>query len=103
MVSWRKALLGRVTDKPVSVPGNNYISVIKNTSPKAWKQAIKNFESSQRKIEKFLASSDDRMLEKVSPTSGYLYYELLTFVLVHDTYHLGQIVMLKKMLGKKMK
>ncbi len=98
MIAWRKALIGRVMDKPVKHPGYNYISQIKDTSSKAWKDTLKKFERSQKDIITFLNKSSDPLLEKISPTSGYSYYELLLAILQHDTYHIGQIVLIKKMM-----
>ena len=97
MISWRNALIGRVKDKPVAYPNNNYIAEIKNTTPKAWKDTLKKFEKSQKSIISFLNKSKDPLLEKISPTSGYSYYELVLAILQHDTYHIGQIVVIKKM------
>lgn len=99
MISWRNALIARVKDKPVAYPNNNYIAEIKNTTPKAWKDTLKKFEKSQKSIISFLNKSKDPLLEKVSPTSGYSYYELVLAILQHDTYHIGQIVLIKKMIG----
>jgi uncharacterized damage-inducible protein DinB len=97
MIAWRKALLARVKDKPVSQPDDNFIFPVKDTSPKAWKETIKRFESSQKSLVAFLGKSKDSMLEKVSPTSGYSYYELIMAILLHDTYHIGQIMLIKKL------
>lgn len=97
MIAWRNALIGRVMDKPVKHPRNNYIYQIKDTSSKAWKDTIKEFEKSQKSIITFLNRSNDPLLEKISPTSGYSYYELVLAILQHDTYHIGQIVVIKKM------
>jgi uncharacterized damage-inducible protein DinB len=99
MISWREALLGRLMDKPVDVPDNNFISELSDTSDKAWQETIKKFEYSQQKILKFLENSKEDMLETISPTSGYSYYELTMSIMLHDTYHLGQIVLIKKLIS----
>jgi uncharacterized damage-inducible protein DinB len=98
MIACREALIARVKDKPVAYPDGNYISEIKNTTPKAWKDTLKKFEKSQKNIISFLNRSNDPLLEKISPTSEYSYYELVLAILQHDTYHIGQIVLIKKML-----
>ena len=100
MILWRNALLSRLKDKSVKVPSNNFISEVKNKSFRAWKDTIKKFEQSQKKIITFLNKSDETMLEKISPASSYSYYELAIAILLHDTYHLGQIVIIKKLLDK---
>ena len=98
MISWRKALITRVKGKAVKYSDNNFISEIKVKSPKAWKETINKFRKSQRDIISFLQKSDDILLETVSSTSGYTYYELVEAILIHDSYHLGQIVLIKKLL-----
>ncbi len=98
MIMWRTALIARVMDKPISHPDNNYIEEIKDTSAATWKQTIKRFERSQKDITSFLGSSEDELLDKVSPSSGYSYYELVMSIVIHDSYHLGQIVLIKKMM-----
>lgn len=98
MILWRRALIARVMDTPVSAPNDNFISEIKDTSPASWKRIIKDFESSQKEITSFLLKQDDRIFDKISPASGYSYYELTAAILLHDTYHLGQIVLIKKLL-----
>jgi uncharacterized damage-inducible protein DinB len=100
MISWRKALLGRVKDKPVKVPSNNFILPVKDTSTRAWKDTLKKFERSQKEIIVFLNKADESVLEIISPTSRYSYYELVIAILLHDTYHIGQIVLLKKDVGE---
>lgn len=98
MILWRSALIGRVMDKPIAHPDDNYIAEIKDTSAAAWKDTIKRFERSQKDILEFLGSSEDKLLEKVSPSSGYSYFELVMSIVIHDSYHLGQIVLIKKMI-----
>lgn len=100
MISWRCALIARVKDKPAAHPDNNFISEVKNTTPKAWKDTFKNFEKSQKDIIAFLGKQKDSHLEKISPASGYSYYELVMAIIIHDTYHLGQIVLIKKMIDE---
>jgi uncharacterized damage-inducible protein DinB len=100
MISWRNALIARVKDKPARHPDNNFIWEVKNTTAKAWKDTIKEFEKSQKNIIVFLGKQKDSHLEKISPTSGYSYYELVMAIIIHDTYHLGQIVLIKKMIDE---
>ena len=100
MISWRNALIARVKDKPVRHPENNFIFEIKNTTAGAWKDTIKKFEKSQKDILAFLGKQKDSHLEKISPASGYSYYELVMSIIIHDSYHLGQIVLIKKMIDE---
>lgn len=98
MIGWRKALFGRIKDKPVPHTKDNYIWEVKNTSPAAWKKTLAQFDKSQKEIKVFIAKQKDELFDKVSPASGYSYYELAQAITIHDTYHLGQIILIKKLL-----
>lgn len=101
MILWRKALLSRVKGNSITVPQNNFITAVKDTSEKNWKKTLKNLEDSQKDLSAFLTKSKDSVLENISPASGYSYYELLISILLHDTYHTGQIVLIKKLIEDK--
>lgn len=100
ILGWRNALIARVMDSPLPHPENNFFGEINDTSEKAWKDTLKKFEKSQQDIITFLSLQDDNLLEKISPSSGYSYFELVSAILIHDSYHLGQIVLIKKLLKK---
>ena len=100
MISWRNALIARVMDSPLPHPDNNFIEEIRDTSSKEWKDTLRKFARSQKDIISFLKTQEDMLLEKVSPASGYSYFELVNAILIHDSYHLGQIVLIKKLLKK---
>lgn len=100
MISWRNALIARVMDSPHPHPNNNFIEEIRDTSSKAWKDTLRKFARSQKDIISFLKTQEDMLLEKVSLASGYSYFELVNAILIHDSYHLGQIVLIKKLLKK---
>ncbi len=99
MISWRRALIGRVMGKPVKYSKDNFFSEVKNKSHEAWRKTLAELKSSQKEIITFLKKQDDSLLETVSPTSGYTYYELVNAILIHDAYHTGQIVLLKKLIS----
>lgn len=97
MLAWRKALIGRVKGKPVKYSDDNFFRLVKNKTPEAWKRTIEELKKSQKVIITFLKKQKDELLETVSPTSGYTYYELVEAILIHDAYHTGQIVLIKKL------
>ena len=98
MISWRKALISRVMGKAVKYSDDNFFNEVKDRSPKAWKKTLDKLNRSQKEIITFLKKQDDGLLETVSPTSGYTYYELVEAILIHDAYHTEQIVLVKKLL-----
>lgn len=95
MISWRKALIGRVMGKPVKYSDDNFFREVKDRSPEAWKKTIAELKKSQKTIISFLQKQEDELLETVSPASGYTFYELVEAILLHDAYHTGQIVLIK--------
>jgi len=99
MIAWRETNLKRLKDEMVAAPENNFIEEIKDTSEEAWQATLKKLERSQHNILSFVSTATDAMLEKVYITNGFSYYEHLQGILQHDAYHLGQIVLLKKLIG----
>ncbi len=97
MISWRKALISRVMGKQVKYSNDNFFREVKDKSPAAWRKTLADLKNSQKEIITFLKKQDDKLLETVSPTSGYTYYELVEAILIHDAYHTGQIVLVKKL------
>lgn len=62
----------------------------------SWKQTLHDFESAYHVLRNTLMHFKDENLEKPSPKEGQTYYQLIIGCLQHDSYHLGQIVILKK-------
>jgi uncharacterized damage-inducible protein DinB len=100
MIAWRETNLERLKGEIIPSPENNFIEDIKDTSEEAWQVTLKKMDRSQHNLLSFLSSAKDSMLEKVYITNGHTYYEHLQGILQHDAYHLGQIVLLKKLLEK---
>jgi len=84
--------------RQVKYSNDNFYREVKDKSPAAWRKTIANLKKSQKEIISFLKKQDDELLETVSPTSGYTYFELVEAILIHDAYHTGQIVLVKKLL-----
>ncbi len=97
MIHWRKANLQRVNGIITPAPNNNFVDDLHEVSDGAWKSALDKLEQSQKDILDFLANADAQTLNKIYAPNGFTYYEHLQGILQHDAYHLGQIVLLKKM------
>lgn len=98
MIAWREGILKRVKGEFFPSPENNFIEEIKDISEEAWQATLKKLERSQRNLLSFLESADDSILEKIYVPNNLTYYEHLQGILQHDAYHLGQIVLLKKLI-----
>ncbi len=96
MIHWRKANLQRVKGIITPAPNNNFVDEVHDVSDGAWKSTLDKLEQSQKEILAFLNKTDVQTLNKIYAPNGFSYYEHLQGILQHDAYHLGQIVLLKK-------
>ncbi|MBC7935002.1 MAG: DinB family protein [Rhizobacter sp.] len=98
MTCWRETILERVKGKKIPSPADNYFALIEDLSSKAWVNAIKRLKESQKDLQHYL--SVEFTDPDVSPEgSSYTRYELLQGILQHDAYHLGQVILIRKMLA----
>jgi len=98
MIRWRENVLQRVQGAVLKTPANNYIEPISDTSDDAWGNTLRALESSQSAWLDFLKNLNLAELDKPYPVSGLTYYEHIHGILQHDSYHLGQIVLLSRLL-----
>jgi uncharacterized damage-inducible protein DinB len=99
MIQWRNANLQRVQGIITPAPDNNFVQAITDVSDAAWQATQQALEESQKAILKFLMSTDEQILNKVYDPNGFTNYAHLQGLQQHDAYHLGQIVLLKKMMS----
>jgi len=97
VISWRQNVLQRVQGKVLQTPANNYIEPVQNTSEKAWADTLKELENTQTQWLAFLQQMETGQLENTYPVNNMTYYEHIQGIIQHDSYHLGQIVLLKKL------
>ena len=98
MLEWRKTNMKRVNGKILSAPSNNYIDKITDQSESGWKKLKSEFNTSQIEWLQFIQDFDLKKFDIVYEANQHTYYEHIQGVLQHDVYHLGQIVLIKKML-----
>ncbi len=98
MIEWREVLWKKLNGETVYVNENNFFEEIKDPSETEWKQTLKRLEQSQENIMNFLSKEKDFDYAKVF-SNGHTSYEHLQAILQHDAYHLGQIVLLKKIIN----
>jgi uncharacterized damage-inducible protein DinB len=97
MVSWRLNVLRRVQGELMTTPQSNYVEPISDASEAAWKKSLHNFETAQQQWLRLLTEFPESDFEKVYPPNQMTYYEHIHGILQHDAYHLGQIVLLSKL------
>ncbi|WP_173966353.1 DinB family protein [Flavobacterium collinsii] len=98
LIQWRRNILKRVQGETIITPDHNYFVPVLDSSEAAWEQSLQNLEKSQELWNAFFEDFDDNDLSKIYTNNGHTYYEHIHGIIQHDVYHLGQIVILKKLL-----
>ena len=101
LVSWRETLLKRINGESAPAPENNFIEDITDASSVAWKKTMERLQVSQGKLIAYLSGTEATGLDENPRQEQYSRYELIESILQHDVYHLGQIVLIKKLLRDK--
>lgn len=97
ITSWRENVLLRVQGNKIVTPNNNYFAEIENISEAEWHKALERLANSQNQWIRFLENFDESQFENIYPSNQMSYYEQIHGILQHDAYHLGQIVLLSKL------
>lgn len=97
MISWRENVLQRVQGIEIKTPSDNYFVPLQKGAI-TWKQTLKKLEASQNEWMAFLKNFKEAEFDIVHKPSGMTYYEHIQGILQHDVYHLGQIVMLARLI-----
>ncbi|OHT45111.1 DinB family protein [Flavobacterium tructae] len=98
LIQWRRNILNRMQGEAVITPDHNYFVPVLDPSEAAWEQSLQSLAKSQEAWNTFFQDFDDADLAKIYVNNGHTYYEHLHGIIQHDVYHLGQIVILKKLL-----
>jgi uncharacterized damage-inducible protein DinB len=97
IISWRENVLVRVQGNVITTPNNNYFSEIEEISETAWQQSLERLQNSQQQWITFLKHFNESGLDTIYPGNKMSYYEHIHGIIQHDAYHLGQIVLLTKL------
>lgn len=98
LIQWRRTILRRLEGETVTAPDHNYFVPVLDPSEAAWEQSLQNLGKSQELWNTFFEDFHDADLEKIYANNNHTYYEHIHGIIQHDVYHLGQIVILKKIL-----
>ena len=96
IISWRDNVLQRVNGAITHEPDDNYIRPVEDPSEKEWQKVSLALKNSQEEWISFLTQMNDEDLEKIYQGNNSSYYKNIHGIVQHDTYHLGQIVILAK-------
>lgn len=97
IIAWRENVLKRVQGEVLETPSNNYIEKVEDVSEEAWQQTLETLETTQKQWLYFLNTFPEADFEKEYPVNKHSYYKHIHGIIQHDAYHLGQIVLLAKM------
>jgi uncharacterized damage-inducible protein DinB len=68
-------------------------------SPEAWERSVAAFRADQKAMEQFVASAKTDLHSKIPHGEGQTILREALLVADHNAYHLGQLVMLRRLLG----
>ncbi|WP_427874892.1 DinB family protein [Flavobacterium sp. MMS24-S5] len=98
LIQWRRNILERMQGEVIITPDHNYFVPVLDPSEAAWEQSLQTLAKSQDSWNAFFDDFNDEDLSKIYVNNGHTYYEHIHGIIQHDVYHLGQIVILKKLL-----
>ncbi|WP_348798881.1 DinB family protein [Flavobacterium adhaerens] len=99
LIQWRRNILRRMQGETITTPEHNYFVPILDPSEAAWEQSLQSLAKTQELWNSYFEKLEDSDLEKIYTNNGHSYYEHIHGIIQHDIYHLGQIVILKKLLA----
>ena len=97
LIEWRKEVLSRLQGNPRGLEMTDTVNWRTNTelAKKGWKNMLQEFHGTQQSIIYFLEGKDDVFLSTPYPYAGpafpHDYQYLVTGLIHHDLYHLGQM------------
>src|SRR5690606_24788707 len=97
LIAWRENVLKRVQGEVLQTPTNNYIKKVEDISDEAWRQTQEALETTQKEWLYFLSTLSEADFRNEYPVNKLTYYQHIHGIIQHDAYHLGQIVLLAKM------
>lgn len=95
LIYWRSKVTNRLSGNNNPPPFIDF-RLPEELTEATWKQTLHDFEAAYHTLRSAIHAFKDENLDKPSPKEGQTYYQLLSGCLQHDTYHLGQIILLKK-------
>lgn len=101
---WNYAVRRRITGEPAggfARSPSNFPAVPADKSAKAWRRDRGLVKKEHDLLVAALEAFDPKRLDRISGDGKTTYADLITGVVLHDTYHVGQIQMLKRLARSK--
>ncbi len=99
VIAWRETLLKRIQNENVVTPQNNFIEPVLDVSAPAWAETLARLQLSQDRLLLYLSQQSRLSMDELLNGGSYSRWELIQGILQHDVYHLGQIVLIKKLIA----
>jgi uncharacterized damage-inducible protein DinB len=100
ITEWKNTCVARIMGKKSRCPEHNYILPVEDNSELAWVKALSALEEAHFRLMDILTTYKKEDLNEVYKNK-HTYYEHLSGIIIHDAYHLGQIMLLKKLIREK--
>ncbi|KIC92587.1 DinB family protein [Flavihumibacter sp. ZG627] len=97
LAAWKEAVLRRLTVGKETSPEHNFFLPVENKSDASWEASLKALEQAHKKWMMFLEGMEDKDLDKIYYGNRSWHYHIEGLI-QHDAYHLGQIVLLTKLI-----
>ncbi len=92
---WRTSVVNRLTGSTNPPPFKDFL-LPDDPNEENWRQTLHDFEAAYHLLRNAIHHFNEENLDKPSPGKGQTFYELIMGCLQHDAYHLGQMMLLKK-------
>ena len=93
---WRTTVVNRLTGTNNPPPFADFL-LPAELNEENWRQALHDFEAAYHLLRNAIHNFKDDHLDKPSPTEEQTYYQLIMGCLQHDAYHLGQMMLQKRL------
>ena len=104
IITWRQFVIKQLQgDREFDVKQNdkNDWRELNYGDENLWKNALSEFDRTHRSLISELDNFNDNSLTELAPLRNYTYEFLLTGLIQHDMYHLGQISLIKSILKRR--
>ena len=80
-------------------PGGYWPKTVKPTNDDAWKKSLASFKRDLKAMEKLVSDPNTDLYTKIPHGTGQNIFREALLVADHNAYHLGQLVLLRRLLG----
>ena len=99
IIYWRTSVVNRLTGTNNPPPFLDFL-LPDDPNEENWRQTLHDFEAAYHLLRNAIHNFHEENLHKPSPKKEQTFYELIMGCLQHDAYHLGQMMLLKKVLAQ---